>query len=266
MKILAALVTMVFSAITTAHAGIVVSQAAITGQADYGSGTGQSFLLPAGKTAAAIQLHIGSVGSGGGSIFVQLWRATGAPGSYFTRMDAEPVATGTLDRSQVVGTPGWYTVMLNTPFINNTGSPVYLVFDMELLTSGSGGWNNYSYSNQNSYSGGHSVGWSGAQSRYSIRDTQDLTFRILDAAPEPTIHVAVTPAAQGQSAYAEIVVTNAMVGYDYTCCMSGNPGQAKYLWNRLSTKQGTGSALTWKLTYPATIERYFFYVEMKKSS
>ena len=74
------------------HAGTVVEQTVITGEADYGTGAGQSFLLPAGETVSAIQLHIGSVGNGGGSITVRLWKATGAPGSYFTRLDSQPVA------------------------------------------------------------------------------------------------------------------------------------------------------------------------------
>ncbi|NJL71746.1 MAG: hypothetical protein HC888_09050 [Candidatus Competibacteraceae bacterium] len=166
-------------------ADIIIQQSNITGEADYGTGQGQSFLLPAGETVAAIQLHIGSAGNDGGSIFVRLWEATGSPGSSFGRASAQPVATGTLDRSNVSGTPDWFTIVLDQSYTNQGPTAAYLVFEIELLTSGSDGWNNYSYSNQEPYSGGHSAYWTGSQ--YTIRDGQDLAFRILDSARDASI-------------------------------------------------------------------------------
>jgi len=168
---------------------VIIEQVQITGQADYGTGQGQTFLLPAGERVTAIQLHIGSVGSGGGSIFIRLWEVTGSPGSYSGRASAQPVATGTLNKSDVSGTPNWFTIILEQSYTNNAPDSVYMVFEIELLTSGSEGWNNYSYSNQEPYDGGHSVYWTGSQ--YAIRDGQDLTFRILNSAPTEGPEIAV---------------------------------------------------------------------------
>jgi hypothetical protein len=183
MKYLTALITILLSFVTAAHGDIIIEQSDITGEADYGTGQGQSFLLPAGATVAAIQLHIGSVDNGGGSVSLQLWEVTDDSDSNFTRIGNEPVATGTLDRSDVSEAPAWFTITLDTPYTNETGSAVYLVFEIELLTSGDDGWNNYSFSNLSSYSEGHLIYWTG--SYYAISDGEDLTFRILDASPVP---------------------------------------------------------------------------------
>jgi len=166
------------SLLLAGQTGIVVAQEVITGEADYGTGRGQSFLLPAGEKIAAIQLHIGSVGNHGESVRVRLWAATGRPGSHFTRDGNEPLAAGTLDRSAVTATPGWFTITLDQSFTNASTEDAYLVFEIELLTSGGDGWNNYSYSDANSYAGGHSVVRSGDE--YVIQDGEDLTFRILE--------------------------------------------------------------------------------------
>lgn len=53
MKTIAFSISLALLAITTsALADLVIEQASITGQADYGTGQGQSFLLPSGKPAA----------------------------------------------------------------------------------------------------------------------------------------------------------------------------------------------------------------------
>ena len=82
--------------ISPSNAGVITEQKVVTSEADYGSGFGQSFLLPSGASLSAIQLHIGSVGNGGGSAGLRLWRADGQLGSYVTRQGLSPVATGTL--------------------------------------------------------------------------------------------------------------------------------------------------------------------------
>jgi len=269
MKTIAFSISLALLAITTsALADLVIEQASITGQADYGTGQGQSFLLPSGKTAAAIQLHIGSVGSGGGSIMVRLWRATGGPGSYFTRMGTVPLATGTLDCSNVVAPPDWFTILLDNPFTNETGSPVYLVFEIELLTSGSKGWNNYSFSNLNSYSGGHSVYWDG--SLYAIRDGQDLTFRILDGpvappVPVPLIEIDFTPASKNQLASVEIFIRESLEGYDYTCFMSTDLIRPRDQWDKLWTERGWGGVVSWGVGYSNLPDAHFFFVKAARN-
>jgi hypothetical protein len=249
---------------------IVVEQSVITGAADYGSGAGQSFLLPAGETVSAIQLHISSVGNGGGSIEVQLWRASGAPGSYFTRLDSDPVASGLLDRADVAGTPDWFTILLDEPVTNNGRDPIYLVFEMELLTSGSAGWNNYSYSNQNSYDGGHSVYWSEWNgNQYVIRDGQDLTFRILDELPEgneipiPKLEFSFEPAAPGRLASSEVLIRESVVGYEYTCFISEDLNLPRDQWDEMWTEIGYGGPINWGVGYGNAPTSVFFFVEVR---
>lgn len=246
----------------------MIEQSIISGEADYGSGQGQSFLLPPGGTAGAIQLHIGSVGNNGGSIHVRMWEATGAPGSYFTRVGTAPVAEGTLDRSDVFGTPGWFTISLDVPYTNATGTEVYLVFEIELLTSGSGGWNNYSYSNLNSYSGGNSVFWNGSQ--YAIRDGQDLTFRILDdpsAPPNPSfpkssLTITVTPSVDDSTSYTSLTISDSIEGYKYTCYKTHDPSLPFEQWSKLRpTRTGHGGSLNWSYRVSTQLQAEFFLVK-----
>ena len=249
------------------YADIVVEQNVITGEADYGTGAGQSFLLPAGETVSAIQLHIGSVGKGGGTIEARLWRATGAPGAYFTRLDSQPIASGVLDRSDVSAPPDWFTIILDNSFTNSGNDPVYLVFEIELLTSGSNGWNNYSYSNSNSYNGGHSVYWSGNQ--YVIRDGQDLTFRVLDAAPVivdipmPKVELSFDLTSSGRLASSEVLIRESVVGYEYTCFMSEDLNLPRDQWEELWTEVGYGGPVNWGVGYRKAPSSHFFFVEVK---
>jgi len=173
------ILTLLFALVLPCHSEVIIEQNVVTNEADYGSGFGQSFLLPSGATLSAIQIHIGSVGNGGGSAVLRLWEADGQLGSYFTRQGSSPVATGTLNRSDLAPPQGWTTIILDKEYVNLSPAPVYLVFEIELLTSGSDGWNNYSYSNLNSFDEGYSVYWTGNQ--YAIRDGQDLTFRLLNS-------------------------------------------------------------------------------------
>lgn len=249
------------------RAAIVVEQEAKSGAVDYGTGTGQSFLLPAGQTVAAIQLHIGSVGNGGGSINVRLWEATGGPGSHFTRLGGELIATGELDRSAVFGTPDWFTINLDQSFTNSGNESVYLVFDIELLSSGSEGWNNYSYSDENSYDGGHSVYWHA--DNYVIRDGQDLSFRILNeraeevSVPIPKVEFSFEPAAPGRLASSNVLIRESIVGFEYTCFMSEDLSLPRKQWDKMWTEVGYGGPVDWGVGYGSVPSSIFFFVEVK---
>lgn len=249
------------------QADIVVEQDVTTGEADYGTGTGQSFLLPVGKTIAAIQLHIGSVGNGGGSIQVRLWRATGTPGTHFTREGTEPIASGVLNQDDVSGTPDWFTISLDKSFTNSGPDPVYLVFDIELITLGSDGWNDYSFSNANSYSGGHSVYWHGDQ--YTIRDGEDLTFRVLSEAPEehripiPRVEFSFEPASPGRLASSEVLIQESVIGFEYTCFVSEDLSLPRYEWDEMWTEVGYGGPINWGFGYGRAPSSVFFIVEVK---
>lgn len=247
-------------------ADVVVEQTVITGEADYGTGAGQSFLLPAGQTVSAIELHIGSVGNGGGTIEVRLWRATGAPGAYFTRMDSQPIASGVLDRSDVSGQPNWFTITLDNSFTNSGRDPVYLVFEIELLTSGSSGWNNYSFSNLNSYSGGHRVYWSGSQ--YVINDGVDLTFRILDSPPASAIEIAQpsisyervegNPYVVGRI---ELRVDNTQPGYFYSLLVTEDLSIPIEFWDDWGGEEGNGGIVNWPIASGSLPDQQFFVIK-----
>jgi hypothetical protein len=267
MKNITTLIAIVLIPATAVFGDIVIEQSDIVGVADYGTGQGQSFLLPPGATAGSIQLHIGSVGNDGGSIRVRLWEATGGPGSYFTRIGSVPVATGILDGSVVSGTPDWFTIVFDQPYTNRTSSSVYLVFEMELLTSGREGWNDYSYSNLNSYSGGHSVYWTG--SRYAIQDGQDLTFRILDSGPgisvpQPRVEIQVTPASESKLAEVAILVFESAEGYDYSGYFSYDLSTPRDQWTHLDTDKGGYTYIKWKIFHTNLPPSQFFYVKVTK--
>ena len=267
-KNIATLIAIAITSTTAAFGDVVIEQSDIVGVADYGTGQGQSFLLPSGATAAAIQLHIGSVGNGGGSIKVRLWTISGGPGFYATRIGSDPIATGILDRSAISGAPGWFTIVFDQPYTNNTSGSVYLVFEMELLTSGNGGWNNYSYSNLNSYSGGDSVYWT-PNLHYAIRDGQDLTFRILDSAlgflvPQPRVEVLVTPASEGRLAEVDILVFESVEEYDYSGYFSYDLSTPKEQWTHFATDKGGVEYLKWKISHTNLPRSQFFYVKVTK--
>ncbi|MEM6883491.1 MAG: hypothetical protein AAF571_00560 [Verrucomicrobiota bacterium] len=245
-----------------AQADVIVMQEVITGEADYGSGRGQSFLLPAGGTASQIQLHIGSTGNGGGSISVSLWEATGGPGSHFGRLSGSPVATGLLDRADISATTEWYTITLSQPYINQTPIPVYLVFEMELLTAGLSGWNNYSFSNQESYTDGHAVYWSGSE--YVIRDGIDQAFRILDSVPaeKPKVEITLDPA----QSLITISVPNTAVGYEYTCFVDNDLSRPIEYWQNVSTQPGNGGVINWYFHINNNPATQFYYIEYTASN
>jgi hypothetical protein len=151
-------------------------QEEITGRADNGSGVGQSFFLPAGVTIYAIELH---VEYGDGSVELNLWR-TYRSAFVFERFDNAPEASGVLLRDSVIGMPpSWFRLTLDQPYTNETPYPEELVFDLELLTSGRDGWNNYSFSDHNPYSYGSRVSWSDSSGEYSESSSIDLAFRII---------------------------------------------------------------------------------------
>ena len=240
----------------------LVEQEVITGQADYGPGFAQSFLVLAGAEINAIELHIGSVGSGGGSAAIQLWEATGTPSSGdFLRKGNSPVATGQLDRENITDPPGFYAFPLDANYVNTSGAPIYLVFEVDLLTSGSDGYNNYSFTEQDDYADGHAVRWSG--SRYNLRDGQDLTFRILGTVlppppPTPELSISVNPTRQ----LIIITVPNAIDGFLYTCYRTRD---FRSRFKTGSTQRGNNLAINWKVQYPAEPpEREFYFVEVTR--
>ncbi|MEM8954857.1 MAG: hypothetical protein AAGD22_11955 [Verrucomicrobiota bacterium] len=237
---------------------VLVSQQVITGEADYGSGAGQSFLLPANVTVHGIQLHIGSRA---GSVRVDLWRTRRSMGN-LERVGLAPLTSATLLKSSVDGnTPGWFTMIFDTPIENSGPHTMELVFDFALLTSGSAGFNNYSFSNEDSYQEGARVYWSSFQSKYSESSSVDLTFRILGSIGPPRIDISVAPASTGQLASVTIMVPNSIRDISYTCYESENVGVPKQTWDVLGTQLGTGRVIEWKIEYGSMPLKRFFFVE-----
>lgn len=241
---------------------IVIAQNVITAEADYGSLFGQSFLLPAGGKVSAIQLHIGSVGRGGGSALLRLWETDETPGRYLTRKGASPVATGSLDRERISVVPEWYTITLDQTYTNETGEPLPMVFDVELTTSGLGGWNDYSFSNLGSYADGDSVRWS--INEYVIRDGEDLTFRVLDPDPEVDIPIPrMTIIAEPNATLVSILVYDSVKGFDYTLYQSNNLSSWREFFSLNATQSGNGGALVWGYKpLSGRPDKEYFFVEI----
>jgi hypothetical protein len=185
-------------------------------------------------------------------------------------MGTEPVATGTLDRSDVLEAPAWFTITLDTPYTNETDSSVYLVFEMELLTSGNGGWNNYSFSNLSSYNEGHLIYWMG--NNYEISPGKDLTFRILDTPPAPPapnelsapeVEISFTPAAPDRSASVDVLIRDSVEGFDYTLYLTEDLLLPKENWDILGpSESGYGGVLNWGLSAIELPDQMFFYIKI----
>lgn len=161
-----------------------LAQEEINGFEDYGSGAGQSFLLPSGATIYAIELHIEY---GDGSVEVNLWK-THRTQSVFERYEDTPEASGVLLKESVIGMPaGWFRVMLDQPYTNESLYAEELVFDLKLLTSGRDGWNDYSFSSLDPYTLGSRVYWSDGAGEYSESSDVDLAFRIITDNSPPAV-------------------------------------------------------------------------------
>lgn len=180
------IVCSLFCAAASVAGTVVLSQEAITGSADYGSGTGQSILVPPMTTITGVALHIDNSGggAGGGSLRVDLWHAKRGGGP-LSRSGVTPITSGTLLKADVEGQPpGWFSITFDTGYENSSSSSVELIFDFELLTSGASGWNEYSFSNQNPDATGSLVYWSDSTASYTESSTEDLAYRILGETPQ----------------------------------------------------------------------------------
>jgi hypothetical protein len=252
-----------FLTVLSSSAGIVVEQTQITGKNDYGTGSGQSFLLAPGESVAAVELHIGSVGNGGGSVLVRLWEVSESSNSYLAKVGTDPLATGTLNRTSVSGTPNWFTVPLDRTYTNSSPEAIRLVFELELLTSGASGWNDYSFSNQNPYADGGAVYWDRYKERFIDlnRENVDMAFRILGSVPEPQpawplVEVEKIPESASEAASLEFFIRESVVGYDYTCFTTEDLATPLEEWHEDFTETGNGRRLSWSFkiaTSPRTL-------------
>lgn len=237
----------------SSSASVIVEQTQITAINDFGSGTGQSFVLEPGASVSDIQLHIGSASNGGGSVLVQLWRVQSGSATDLYKIDGNPIATGMLYRASVVGTPNWFTVALDRPYTNSSPDAVSLLFELELLTSGLGGWNNYSFSNQDPYQNGGLYHWDSSR-RYFANSTSvsmDFAFRILGTPPEPppappVVEIERIPATDYDPAFIEFFIRESVVGFTYTCYITDTLATPPDQWNISSTEFGNGGRLSWR--------------------
>lgn len=247
--------------VPAATAAELVIQPQFTGAADYGSGTGQSFIVPSGSTLRAVQLHIASRG---GSIEVRLWKTLRSNGR-LSRSGTQPLATGILQKTAVVGnTPGWFEVTLNPPYVAAGNSTEELVFDIELLTSGTNGWNDYSLSQENVFKNGSRVGWSTAGSVYTENATVDLAFKIAGDPPiAPLVPKALLILPAGLSDPGQSIsyqLTGTLAHTSYTLRKSENLVSPIAQWFPVSTQTSTGDRLEWLIPYEPAVPKLFFAV------
>lgn len=267
MRFLTSCIFALFAGVLLSFGDVVLQQEIVTGSADYGSGSGQTFLLPPGATAAVIQLHISSIGNGGGAFLLHLWETDGAFGTYASRKGNAPVATGAFTANEIGNVPGWITVYLDKPYVNESGGAVLLAFELELLSAGTGGWNDYSFSAQNSFAAGYAVYWE--NQLYAIRDGVDMTFRVLDAAPEfpfvaPRLKLDFSPPAKpGGLSKVVLQLGEWVPGYRYTCFSSEDLSLPKELWQRGSMIEATAKPPRWEISYSSMPGALFYFVEIE---
>lgn len=238
----------------------IIIQPQFTGSADYGSHNGQSFLVPSGTTLRAIQLHIASRG---GSLQIRLWKTARVNGQ-LTRSGTLPLASGTLDKSAIIGnTPGWFEIPFTTPYSAAGTTTEELAFDVLNLTSGTNGYNNYSFSTTTPYLNGTRVSLSESTSIFTPYPTTDLTFKIIGDPPAPTYRPRVTftppPSfAPGQSFTYQLEAT--LANRPHTLRKSETLDTPILQWSPIATQSSTGDRLTWTLPYDPAVPRSFFAI------
>lgn len=198
---------------------------------DWGSGCGQVFV--AGETGwlTGIQMVIED-NNNPGTIEIYLWHADeqGKP-------TGEKLATAYFNKSSVTSpTADWYTALFDHPYAQIAGER--LAFTIELMTSGTTGWNEYGYVRSNSYQDGFRIGFYGGGSFYTYPD-EDWAFKSL-VIPQPELMCAMD-----SSSSFILSVPASEPDAMYVLESAHDPNG---VWSSVTSLQGTGSVLNWNLS------------------
>jgi hypothetical protein len=164
------------SCVNAASIIVDVSQPSRPSLADYGDGTGQTFTPTINGYLEGVSLYITKGGSGANTTVTIYTLTTGASGL------KDVVGTASLLKANLPVSAGWVYFDLASPVTQTAGIP--LAFTVSSPTSGATGFNIYSYSSTNPYSGG-SLFTSGFGFRVS--PSTDFTFTThVSPIPEPS--------------------------------------------------------------------------------
>lgn len=145
-KLLLALALVPASCATAASIVVDVSQLSGPSSADYGDGAGQTFTPTINGYLEGVSLYITKGGSGADTTVTIYTLTSGASGL------KDVVGTANLLKANLPNSGGWVYFDLVSPVTQTIGTP--LAFTVSTPTSGATGFNIYSYSSANPYSGG----------------------------------------------------------------------------------------------------------------
>ena len=159
---------------TAASVIVDVSQTSGPSSADYGDGTGQTFTPTVNGYLEGISLYIKKGGSGANTSLTIHTLTSG--GSSLK----DVVGTVTLSKVNLPASAGWVYFDLVSPVKQTAGTP--LAFTVSTPTSGATGFNIYSYSSANPYSGGTLF-----SSGFRASPSTDFAFTThVSSVPEPS--------------------------------------------------------------------------------
>ena len=173
-KILLALALVPASCATAASIVVDVSQLSGPSLADYGDGTGQTFTPTINGYLEGVSLYITKGGSGADTRVTIYTLTSGASGL------KDVVGTANFLKANLPVSGGWVYFDLVSPVTQTTGAP--LAFTVSTPTSGATGFNIYSYSSTNPYSGGALF-----SSGFRVSPSTDFAFTThVSPVPEPS--------------------------------------------------------------------------------
>jgi hypothetical protein len=162
------------SCATAASIVVDVSQPSGPSLADFGDGTGQTFTPTINGYLEGVSLYITKGGSGANTTFTIYTLTSGATAL------KDLVGTVSLSKVNLPVSAGWVYFDLVSPVTQTAGTP--LAFTVSSPTSGATGFNIYSYSSANPYSGGSLF-----SSGFRVSPSTDLAFTThVTPVPEPS--------------------------------------------------------------------------------
>ena len=173
-KIILALALVPVSCATAASIVVDVSQLSGPSLADYGDGTGQTFTPAINGYLEGLSLYMTKGGSGADTTVTIYTLTSGASGL------KDVVGTTNLLKANLPAKGGWVYFDLISPVAQTPGTP--LAFTVSSPTSGATGFNIYSYSSANPYSGGSLF-----SSGFRVSPSTDFAFTThVSPVPEPS--------------------------------------------------------------------------------
>jgi hypothetical protein len=213
---------------------------------DWGNGSGQTFVAGKDGLVTGMQLLIEN-DDNPGTIEVYLWRTDGAG------KPIEPsVARGFLDKTMVTSSsPTWYTIPFDEPYAQSDGES--LAWTIELLTSGTNGYNQYGYITEDVYTNG--IGITYDPPWYWTYSYMDWAFKTLVIpAPELSCSMPTT---------ASLLLSVLSSETDAEYVLQSRQDLSQGTWSNVATNSGTTAPLIWDLPMGSKLQIFYRLIARK---